>query len=88
MSKKMETKTAEIINLKPALDNTDQIGAFIHCGLCLDECPEDQSPAEWARLNGWTKRGIQVWCVRHNCNVVHIDFEGHKHPANVTRRVD
>jgi hypothetical protein len=68
---------------------TDDISAkmsivkFFHCGRCLDERPSDQSPREWARLSvGWTKQGFQVWCYRHECNVMHIDFQGHKHPAN------
>jgi len=67
--------------------NVHEITGFIHCGLCLAEKPPDQSAQEWARLEvGWTKRGFQVWCYRHNCNVMHVDFEGQTHPANVTRR--
>lgn len=34
--------------------------------------------------HGWTPIGFQVWCTRHNANVVHVDFEGVKHPANRT----
>lgn len=30
----------------------------------------------------FTDVGLQVWCLRHNCNVIHIDFEGRKHPAS------
>jgi hypothetical protein len=25
---------------------------------------------------GFTNTGIQVWCRRHDANVVHVDFEG------------
>jgi len=67
--------------------NTLEISAYMHCGLCLQERPRDRSPQDWARLEvGWTARGLQVWCLRHNCNVCNIDFEGQKHPANTTRR--
>jgi hypothetical protein len=33
---------------------------------------------------GWTQLGFQVWCRNHNVNILHVDFEGHKHPANAT----
>lgn len=50
-----------------------EIEAYIHCGRCLDELPKGESPASFARLNvGYTTFGIQVWCVRHDCNVVNI----------------
>jgi len=66
------------------LDKTNQIKMYMHCGKCLKEIPEGKSPKEWCHLQvGWTREGIQIWCTRHDCNVVHIDFEGHKHPANV-----
>lgn len=40
---------------------------------------------DYARLNvGFTPVGLQVWCVRHDCNVLHVDFEGYKHPGNQT----
>jgi hypothetical protein len=69
------------------IPNTDEILVFLHCGQCLTERPEEESPKEWARLNvGWTKLGLQVWCTRHEVNVLHIDFEGRKHPANVTAK--
>ena len=58
------------------------IGTFFNCGLCLAELPDGQSPEEYDYLNiGLTPWGIQVWCRRHDCNVVHIDFEGQNHPA-------
>jgi hypothetical protein len=45
------------------------------------------NPAEHARLEaGWTALGFQVWCRRHDVNVIHVDFEGAQHPANATRR--
>lgn len=27
---------------------------------------------------GWTDRGFQVWCLRHNINIAHVDFKGGK----------
>jgi hypothetical protein len=59
------------------------IKLFMHCSQCLDEKPGDISPRDFAMLEiGWTALGFQVWCKRHGCNVCHVDFEGHKHPAN------
>lgn len=56
-----------------------EIQMYFHCKRCLMEKPDGISPAEWVRLNvGWTERGIQVWCVRHDLNVVHIDLEDGK----------
>ena len=63
------------------------IGAYMHCGRCLTEWQAGlaggESPASYSRLSvGWTRCGLQVWCQRHDCNVMHVDFEGRKHPAN------
>ena len=67
--------------------NDNNIVQFIHCILCIKEgIPEDESPETWARFSvGWTKEGLQIWCVRHKSNIVHIDFQGKKHPADMTR---
>ncbi len=65
--------------------NEFSIKAYIHCGKCLDEIPDGVSPMEWSETQaGWTDKGLQVWCNRHECNVVNIDFEGHTHPADNT----
>lgn len=73
-------------------ENDLQISVYIHCGKCLDEYNKDDnikcSPADYSQISaGWTRRGIQLWCRRHNCNIVHIDFEGEKHPANCRAKV-
>jgi len=74
------------------LSNENEINAFFHCSLCVQEWKRTifstpTSPAECQSLEvGWTDQGLQVWCREHDCNVVHIDFEGQKHPANVTRK--
>lgn len=75
---------------KKTLSNSNKILLYLHCGLCLDELAIgniDKSPMEYQWIQaGWTKEGIQLWCVRHECNILHIDFEGKKHPANTTRK--
>lgn len=61
---------------------TNHIKMFFHCADCLEELPEGQSPADWARLAvGWTEVGLQVWCNRHEANIIHIHFDGQKHNA-------
>ena len=45
--------------------------------------------SEWGGYDiGWTKLGLQVWCKKHNCNMMHIDFQGQQHPANLTAKGD
>ena len=67
--------------------NDNNITSFIHCSLCIKEgIPKDESPRTWARFDiGWTKQGLQIWCVRHESNILHIDFQGKKHPADWSR---
>lgn len=71
------------------LSNSNEIKLYLHCGLCLDELKDldlDLSPQEYQKIQvGWTEGGIQVWCNRHDCNLVNIDFEGQTHLANTTR---
>lgn len=58
----------------------NKIVVFFNCGLCFEELPAGMSMQEYS-LNecGWTKEGFQVWCRRHNANIIHMDFEGQKH---------
>lgn len=75
---------------RPIPPSTNEIQTFIHCALCLEEYRRTvsglMSPREYANNEvGWTPFGLQVWCKRHEVNVVHLDFEGMKHPANTTR---
>jgi len=76
------------------VSNLNKIVQFIHCGLCAmewknsKEISTKQSPRDYAQLEcGWTKEGLQIWCKRHECNVMHIDFEGVQHKANTTRKL-
>lgn len=49
------------------------------CSKCLDEFASGSTDAlnlkAYIRVDvGFTERGVQVWCQRHDLNVVHIDF--------------
>lgn len=66
--------------------NKNEIKLYMHCALCLTELPSGSSPQSFGSLEaGWTPDGLQVWCKRHDVNVINIDFEGQQHPANTTR---
>ena len=67
---------------RPALQILNEIVGVMHCRKCLKEF-DDQgmarliSTAEYAELDvGWTPTGIQVWCRRHNYNVLSLTLEG------------
>lgn len=49
---------------------TDLIHTYMHCGLCLDQKQPQKIEA------GFTRLGLQVWCARHQVNVIHFHFEG------------
>ena len=69
--------------------STNEIKMYFHCKRCLEEVPPGQSPADYQRIQaGFTPLGIQVWCNRHDANIVHIDFEHHTHPANLNAAKD
>ena len=37
---------------------------------------DGESHKSYSRFEvGWTNQGFQVWCTRHNHNVMHIDFD-------------
>ena len=55
--------------------------------MCIEEKPTDMSIREYGHYEiGWTPHGLQMWCIRHECNVMHVDFQGQQHPANTSRR--
>ncbi len=70
------------------MDTTPKrIVSYMHCSQCLREVLKTAakrtgaSPAVHQFLEvGWTKQGIQVWCRKHDINLIHIDFQGIKHP--------
>lgn len=58
---------------------TNDIVQFFHCRSCLGQRPDNLSPREWVHIEvGFTPQGIQVWCVRCEKNIVHLDFLGQK----------
>ena len=53
----------------------------IVCAACMEEFAQGRSDAaslaEFMRMDiGFTDRGLQVWCRRHDRNIVEINFEG------------
>ncbi len=77
------------------LGNSNEIKAYLHCGLCLTEFKDpdheeskDMSPKEYSDTQtGWTPKGIQVWCNRHNANIINLDFGGQIMNGNSTANV-
>ena len=52
-------------------DATNNISLYLHCKKCLEELPEEVSPSEYSNTQaGWTKKGIQVWCNRHDMDII------------------
>ncbi len=75
------------------IPNTNVITMFMHCALCAEEWKAHKFPGKSMRdivhvEIGYTKQGIQVWCVRHEKNIMHVDFEGQQHHANMTRHLE
>lgn len=66
------------------------------CAKCAEEVARgkagDVSMREYGRLEaGFTETGLQVWCTRHDVNVVHVDFGGTRPKADfrcIERRVN
>jgi hypothetical protein len=55
------------------------IRTFMHCRKCMEQLPPDTSPRMYAHYEvGWTPKGLQVWCVRHETNIAALDFLGQK----------
>ena len=62
----------------------NSIVLFFHCRNCFYNKPSGINPREYAQIEtGFTKLGIQVWCKRCDLNIIHVDFQGKKHPANL-----
>ena len=59
----------------------NQITQHVVCSKCeeefLNKLTDNSSLQDYTKLDvGFTDTGIQVWCRRHDINVVHVDFEG------------
>lgn len=52
-------------------DVPEQGSAYLNCKQCVAELPRGESPQSYKRLDVsiTATGGIQVWCVRHSCNV-------------------
>ncbi len=59
----------------------NQIKEPIVCVKCSDELTQGLTDAksiqDYSRIDvGFTDRGLQIWCQRHQLNICHINFEG------------
>ena len=74
-----------MVNLLEVLQNG--IEQNIICSKCETEfllgSTDSRSLQDYSRLDiGFTSIGVQVWCRRHDANVVHVDFAGQKPTAD------
>ena len=61
----------------------NQIKEPIVCVKCSNELSQGLTDAksiqDYSRVDvGFTDRGLQIWCQRHQVNICHINFEGNK----------
>ena len=64
-----------------------QINQHVICAKCEEEfqavSTDSSSLQDYTKLDvGFTDIGIQVWCRRHDANVVHVNFNGQKLEAD------
>lgn len=46
----------------------------------------NESSREYGRMEcGFTRNGFQVWCLRHDINMINIDFDGDDLTVDITR---
>ncbi len=71
------------------IPTTNEIRGYLHCATCLTEMTDlaaiqgSAKPSLYTRYGvGLTPIGLQVICLRHDRNVVHIDFGGHATHSN------
>lgn len=56
------------------METKNEIIDYIHCDKCNNENKED-SPQDFSQYDiGFTEKGIQAWCRRHDCNIIHIEY--------------
>lgn len=57
----------------------NEILTFFHCAKCMRDKPPNLSPRQYVRNEiGFTPKGLQIWCIRHEENIIHLDFRGQK----------
>ena len=59
----------------------------IVCNKCVEELSTlsstDTNLKNYVKFEvGFTSLGIQIWCIRHNINVCHIDFDNNQLSAD------
>ena len=75
------------MSVKRKIPITKKIEMFLHCKECLDDLPSGESPRDYAAIEaGWTKLGLQLWCKRHEKNIIHVDLECQRDPGNLHAR--
>ena len=86
----IKSKCDPINTDRSKIDQSHRIYQFIHCPQCVRELTEvlrqdrsvSMSPSDLQEIEvGFTDVGIQLWCKRHNHNIVHFDFGGVHHRA-------
>ena len=65
------------------------IDSYVACTKCAEELADIEpkiSLQDYAAIDvGFTSWGLQVWCRRHQVNIVHLDFGGQQLPADFRR---
>ena len=65
------------------------INSYVVCTKCAEEVADIEpkiSLQDYAAIDvGFTNWGLQIWCRRHQVNIVHIDFGGAQLPADFRR---
>ncbi len=61
-----------------AVAMSERRGCEIHSFMWCSECLRIPGRVQPALDVGWTPKGLQVWCTRHDRNVVNLDFLGQK----------
>ena len=57
----------------------NKIFSFYHCKKCLEEKGDYISARDYASFEfGATKKGFQLWCTRHEENILALDLLGQK----------
>ena len=56
-------------------ENMNEITTYFHCQKCVDGGMNPQSFRESTNVSvGFSEIGIQVWCERHQEEVLHLNF--------------
>jgi len=69
----------DIMNSSEAMKGIQQpqqeADEFYRCPMCMKELPIGVSPRDYSHIEaGFSPRGFQVWCLRHERNIIHITF--------------